>query len=96
LKFSNPIGIKQAKEISLKSSKVHSHQTKKKEFINREGMVAMKELTTRGFLRRNLLKRRLSIKDIITERVAKKEFITERVAKKEIKLQKRSLQEGIY
>jgi hypothetical protein len=78
------IGIKQAKEQTcLKSSKIHSHQTKKKEFINREGTVAMKELITRGLPRRKLLQRRLLIKDIITDRVAKKEFITEKVAKKE-------------
>jgi hypothetical protein len=76
------IGIKQAKEISLKSSKIYSHQTKKKEFINREGL-AMKKYITQRIAKKEFLTERLDKKELITQKLAKKEFITEGASKKE-------------
>jgi hypothetical protein len=82
-KVCNRIGFLQAKEKTcLKSSKIHSHQTKKKEFINREGL-AMKKFITQRIAKKEFLTERLAKKELITQKLAKKEFITERAPKKE-------------
>jgi hypothetical protein len=58
------IGIKQAKEKTcLKSSKIHSHQTKKKEFI------------TERLTKKELITQRLAKKEFITEWAPRKEGI---------------------